>query len=82
MKNMVVLTACLCNLTGTGGFIYYLAHMLHNSDHSEMNTSAAAFTLIGSSTLVVAFFTTFFAGSILPVVLLAVLVLLTIGVTV
>lgn len=82
MSSTVVLTISLCHLVGVGGLVSALAHMLHNSDHSELSTSAAAFTLLGLATLVVTLFVMFFAGSIIPVVLLAVLTLLAIAVNI
>jgi len=42
-------TVCLCNLTGTGGQLYFAAWMLFHSDASEMATASAVFTLIGVS---------------------------------
>jgi len=81
MMNLTTLTVCMCHLTGTGGFVYYLAWMLKHSDHSEMATASAFFTLLGAATVLVTIIVSFFAGSILPVVLLAVLVLATIALT-
>lgn len=80
MSNLVVMTVSLCNLVGVGGLVLYFSHMLFNSDHSEFATASAAWTLLGTASLVITFFGTFFIGSILPVVLLCILVLLSVAV--
>ena len=74
--NLVVLTISLCHVVSLGGFVFYVSHMLYNSDHSEVNTTAAAFTLVGAAGFVVTLVLCFFGASVFPIVVLAVLTLL------
>ena len=41
LGNCVVLTITLCYTLACGGYVSCIAHMLHHSDGSEMNSSAA-----------------------------------------
>lgn len=33
LSNLTVLVAVLCTVTSTGGYVYYLAHMVYESDN-------------------------------------------------
>lgn len=81
MLSLSTLTTCMCHMTGMGGFLYFMSWMMFHADQSPMSTASAFVTLSGMANLIVLFFFGFFAGSIIPVVLLAVLVLATVALT-
>lgn len=81
MLSISTVVVCMCHMCGLGGMLYFQSWMMFNADQSPMSTASAFVTLLGMANLIVLFFMCFFAGSILPVVLLAVLVLATIALT-
>jgi hypothetical protein len=82
MLSFSTVVTCMCHMCGIGGTLYFQSWMIFNADQSPMSTASAFVTLMGLAKLIVLFFMCFFAaGSILPVVLLAVLVLATIALT-
>lgn len=50
--NIIIVTIAFSHLVGFGGAVFYLCHMLHNSDNSEMSTTAAYFVYYGISLLI------------------------------
>ena len=52
---LIMFTIAFCHLVGFGGAVFYLCHMLHNSDNSEMSTTAAYFFYYGISLLLTVF---------------------------
>lgn len=77
LMTVTTITACMCNLVGYGGMIYFLSWMMFHNDDSPMATASAFFTLTGLSWFIMSFFMLFFTNSILPVVILVVCLLAT-----
>ena len=65
LTNLVVLTSALCNVVGAGGFVYFLSHMLFESDHCVLSTAAAYNVLLGLAMLLTTLFMVFFSSSLI-----------------
>ena len=75
-SNLVVITCTLAHLTGAGGSVFYLSHMMHNSDHSEINTAAAFWILYGVGEVVNLLVLVLVSNPVLVVVYVLILVAL------
>ena len=82
MVNMQPLTIGLLHMVGTGGFLFYLSHMLFHSDSSEFNSTVAFFSLFAKAKFITLIFFWFNSwGSSIELIFLCVMVLITVGIS-
>merc|ERR1711959_249967 len=63
LGNLVVLVSVLCTVVSAGGLVFYLAHMIYESDCCVLSTAAAFNVLSGLAMLLTSLFMAFFDSS-------------------
>ena len=64
LGNLAILVSVLCTVVGTGGYVYYLSHMIYESDCCVLSTAAAANVLTGLAMILTHLFYAFFTDSL------------------
>ena len=60
LTNLVVLVSVLCTVVSAGGYVFYMAHMVYESDCCVLSTAAAFNVLCGLAMLLTSFVMAFF----------------------
>lgn len=64
LSNLVLLVSVMCTLVSAGGFVFYLAHMIYESDTCVLATAAAYNVLLGLAMMITTLFMSFFAANL------------------